>query len=100
LVFNVVIPLALLWSRREGDARLESALLSFARRFPPLPANEVTAFMEKRLFGQDARAGRLLKTEIRRQALFHLFGDCCNDNEKTCAECLLLTLGEPVAPGS
>lgn len=93
LVFNVVLPLGLVWARRENDERLESALSAFARRFPPLSDNEVTEFMEKRLFGDDSRAARLLKTEIRRQGLFHIFADCCNNNERTCAECLLLTLG-------
>ncbi len=92
LVFNVALPMGLLWARRERDAQLEAGLWAFLARFPPLPSNEVTSFMERRLFGGDSRCPRLLNLELRRQALFHIFQDCCFNNEKTCADCVLLSL--------
>jgi hypothetical protein len=79
-------------ARGEEDPRFESAIFDFAARFPDLPPNEVTRFMSGRLFGEAPGARRWLRGELRRQALFHMYADCCNSNEKTCADCLLLSL--------
>jgi len=97
LLFNVLLPFGIYWARREKDATLERALMDFAARFPPLSPNEVTTFMQHRLFGGDTRAPVLLGAELRRQALFHIFSDCCNNNEKSCSDCLLMTPEEASA---
>lgn len=90
LLFNVVLPTAILWARGAGDTRLENALQQFIARFPALAPNEVTSFMHKRIFSDEQRGDRLLRAELRRQGLFHLFSDCCNNYERDCSECLLL----------
>lgn len=90
LLFNVVLPTAIIWTRGAGDVRLENSLHHFIARFPPLAPNEVTTFMQRRIFSDEQRADRLLRVELRRQGLFHLFSDCCNNYERDCSECLLL----------
>jgi hypothetical protein len=43
--------------------------------------------MTARLFGESDRAGSLITTERRRQALFQIFYACCQGKERHCDAC-------------
>lgn len=90
LLFNAVLPIALLWARREGDAEREATVLSIWRQFPRLPENRVVRLMQARLFGDGDRVKGLLTTEHRTQALFQIFEDCCNNYAVDCSQCSLV----------
>ena len=55
--------------------------------FPPLQSNSIVRAMRARLFGKEERADAMLDGELRSQALFHIFAECCNHNEVTCEDC-------------
>ncbi|MDX2177073.1 MAG: DUF2851 family protein [Candidatus Sumerlaeia bacterium] len=94
LLFNVALPLVLLAARERGDAATERKCWGALGRFPTLEDNSVTRFMKRRLFGDgDPREG-YFATELRQQALMRVFTDCCSHNERTCADCAFLSLGE------
>ncbi|MCB2155672.1 DUF2851 family protein [bacterium] len=90
LFFNVLLPLAILRARQEGDTRLEQQAWVVAARFPALPKNSVTEFMKRRLFGESGFDKGLFRTELMQQALFKVFHDCCAQNERACANCTFL----------
>lgn len=93
-VFNVLLPVAILYARREQDRALESQAFRILARFPALDDNQVTRFMQRRLLGDDAGPKGLFGVELMQQALFRIFGDCCAHNERTCNDCTLFALGE------
>ncbi len=87
LVLNALVPAALLAARRAGDERLDQAVRRLYGLVPPLQANHVTAFMERRLFGDSDWARGLINTERRRQALFQIFHHCCRGETRDCDAC-------------
>jgi hypothetical protein len=87
VVFNALLPLALLFAKREKDSALRLWASEALRVFPPLNENSVTQFMKYRLFGTPDPPKSLFKTELRQQALFHVFTDCCNHVTTSCAQC-------------
>ncbi|MBM3335690.1 DUF2851 family protein, partial [Candidatus Sumerlaeota bacterium] len=90
IVFNAVLPLALLWARREGDLARETTVFGLWRNFPQLPENQIVRLMRRRLFGESERFSGLLVTEHRNQALFQVFNDCCNNRMTDCSQCTLV----------
>jgi len=87
LLFNAILPIALLWARRQGDKEREAKVFALWRNFPRLPENQVVRLMRQRLFGDDKRLVGLLATEHRNQALFQIFNDCCNNRMTDCSQC-------------
>jgi hypothetical protein len=90
ILFNAILPMALLAARRGGDNTREAAVFALWRNFPRLPENQVVRLMRSRLFGETGKYDGLLLTEHRNQALFQLFNDCCNNNLADCSQCTLL----------
>jgi len=90
ILFNAVLPIALLWARREGDAAREAQVFALWRHFPRLPENQIVRLMSQRLFGDGDRFTGLLLTEHRNQALFQIFNDCCNNRMSDCSQCTLV----------
>lgn len=90
LVFNVMLPMAVLAAREAKDAKLEAAAWRAASRFPALPPNSLTTFMKKRLLGSTGLDAKLFRSELPQQGLFKLFHDCCASNERDCSACTLL----------
>jgi hypothetical protein len=90
VAFNSLLPMVLVRARESKDAALEEFCWHIFDVFPPLSENVVVKFMRHRLFGTDVRAKNLLNGEKRQQALFKIFGDCCNNNEVTCDDCQYL----------
>jgi hypothetical protein len=90
LVFNALLPAALLSARRDEDAELEAAVFKLFGLVPPLQANHVTEFMLRRLFGDVEQGRALANTERRRQGLFQVFQHCCNGEERHCETCYYL----------
>lgn len=101
LLFNVVLPLAIVEARREGDRRLEERVWRHVYTHPALEANSVVRMMENRLFGAEGAPKGLLAIELHQQALFRLFNSCCAGNERTCTDCTFLALASstPSAQG-
>lgn len=87
LVFNAVLPALALLGRRDKDEALTRAVRRLYSIFPPLQANHITRFMERRLFGDSGRAKALITTERRRQGLFQIFYSCCNGEVRNCESC-------------
>jgi hypothetical protein len=90
ILFNAVLPVALLWARRTGDASREAIVFALWRHFPRLPENQIVRLMRDRLFGDAERFAGLLATEHRNQALFQIFNDCCNNRMSDCSQCTLV----------
>lgn len=90
LVFNALLPAALMMARREGDQRLADAVMRLFRLIPPLQNNHITTFMTRRLFGDGEAAGALLNTEQRNQGLFQIFHHCCHGEAHNCDACYYL----------
>jgi len=90
ILFNAVLPMALLWARQKGDAARESLVFGLWRNFPRLPENQIVRLMRERLLGEDERFAGLLTTEHRNQALFQIFNDCCNNRMTDCSQCTLM----------
>lgn len=93
IAFNALLPLALHWARRVGDAALEERVWDVFEAFPPLESNAIVRHMRMRLFGESPVAGALLASEARQQALFQIFASCCYHNETSCEDCRFNTLG-------
>ena len=91
ILFNAVLPIALLWARRQSDAAHEAMVFALWRNFPRLPENQIVRSMRDRLFGDSDRFAGLLTTEHRHQALFQIFNDCCNNRMSDCSQCTLVT---------
>jgi len=90
ILFNAVLPIALLWARQNSDRKRESIVLGLWRSFPRLPENQIVRLMSERLFGGDERFAGLFSTEHRNQALFQIFNDCCNNHMADCSQCALV----------
>ncbi len=87
LVFNALLPAALLRARHEKNDRLEEAARRLYGLIPPLPPNHITQFMTRRLFGTAGPGAGLFTTERRQQALFQIFHHCCQAEERHCDAC-------------
>lgn len=94
LVFNVFLPLAVVYAREKSDRALEQAAWRAVARFPALERNSVVRFMSHRLFADTGRDASLLRREVHQQSLIKVFGDCCAQNERTCEDCTFLALAE------
>ncbi len=92
LFFNVFLPLMIL----SGGERVQDNAWRVIERFPALPGNSVTEFMQRRLFAECGLEKTLLRRELMQQALFKIFHDCCAGNERTCDSCTFLN--PPFAP--
>jgi hypothetical protein len=90
VLFNTLLPLAILEARQRGDLKLEGQAWTALERFPSLGPNSVTSFMKSRLFGDGGMDKGLLRTELRQQALYKIFHDCCAMNDQTCGDCTFL----------
>ncbi|MBM4078624.1 MAG: DUF2851 family protein [Planctomycetes bacterium] len=96
IVLNVVLPLLLAYARQKGDAALEKRLHALYRAHPKLPVNNVTTFMNCRIFGSSGRAVETVTTARRQQGLYQVFKDFCERDDITCGKCaMLLALDAP-----
>lgn len=87
LLFNVVLPLLILKARAEKNTGLESLCWSALNVFPTLGENAVTKMMTRRLFAESGLEKSFCKNELKQQALYKIFQDCCSWNERTCDNC-------------
>jgi hypothetical protein len=94
LALNALLPLMLLHSRRERDLELEDRVWAVFEALPALESNAIVRHMSARLFAEDPRGRHLLKKEVRQQGLFHIFAECCRQNEKGCEDCVYLSAPE------
>lgn len=90
VLFNALLPLAVLRAREDRDTALERRAWLVLQRFPALPDNSVTDFMKQRLLADSPLEKALFRTELMQQGLYRVFGDCCAQNERTCADCTFL----------
>ena len=92
VLFNVMIPIAMLEARQARRPEMENFLWHQAFSFPALPGNSFVEMMEKRLFGPDGPPKGMLAREIMRQSLYRIFQECCSGNERTCDQCSFMAL--------
>ncbi len=90
VVLNAAFPLLFHYARQKSNHALEERLWKIYSAFPMLESNNVERFMRYRLFGASPRAKSLIDSEIMQQGLFHVFHICCNNNERTCSQCIFL----------
>jgi hypothetical protein len=97
LLFNVFLPMAIVYAREKQDRPLEQNAWRLAFQFPALEANSVVKFMTRRLFSESGREKGLLRQEIFQQAMLKVFSDCCSQNERTCDDCTFLALADRIS---
>jgi hypothetical protein len=90
LVFNALLPAALMIARKSGEEELARGVQQLYNLFPTLQENHITAFMTRRLFGDNSERSGFINTERRRQALFQIFHHCCNSESGHCDACYFL----------
>ena len=94
IIVNVAIPVLLALSRERGDVHTEQRLHNIYVSFKPKNENSITKYMNKRIFGNDERASRVVATLRRQQALHQIFHDFCESSTTTCDECGFLSAVE------
>ncbi|MDX1971412.1 MAG: DUF2851 family protein [Candidatus Sumerlaeia bacterium] len=87
LIFNTILPLLILKARQEKNATRENRCWEVLLVFPALGENAVTKMMIKRLFADSGLEKSFCKSELKQQALYKIFQDCCAWNERTCENC-------------
>lgn len=87
LLFNVVLPLLILKARSEKNTKQDALCWSALSVFPTLGENAVTKMMTRRLFAESGLEKSFCKNELKQQALYKIFQDCCSWNERTCDNC-------------
>ncbi len=87
LLFNVVLPLLILKARSEKNPPREALCWSVINVFPTLGKNTITKMMTSRLFAETGLEKTFCKNELKQQALYKIFQDCCSWNERTCDSC-------------
>jgi hypothetical protein len=83
---NVILPALLCRARLDDDPVLESLLHQVYDGLPVLSETHVTRFMVARIFGDEARAERLITSARRQQGLYQLYTDFERD-DRTCEDC-------------
>ncbi|MBX7246760.1 MAG: DUF2851 family protein [Candidatus Sumerlaeaceae bacterium] len=94
ILFNALLPMLLLHARREKNQTMEDFIWRLVAHFPALPDNAITKFMRHRLFGPAGHDAFNFRLEKQNQALFHIFHDCCNNNARTCDDCVFFRVVE------
>jgi hypothetical protein len=89
VLYNALLPIAILYARENSDRELEKFLWRLHEHFPALPENAITRFMRHRLFSSsEPPAGLNFRFEKHNQALFQVFHECCNNAALTCQDCI------------
>jgi hypothetical protein len=80
------MPILLIYSKENGDSRLEAAIHLLYTTMPRIPSNTIIRFMERRML----RGKKDIMNNARRgQALLQIFNDYCANNEDGCFGCTL-----------
>ena len=85
---NAVIPVLLVYSRREEEAELEANLHQLYGTLRPSPSNRTVRFISARLFGEESPPHPLKLTARRQQGLIQIYHDFCAVHEGGCGNCL------------
>ena len=94
MVVNVVIPLLLTLSRRNGQVNVEQRLHNLYCALPPVSENAVTRYMRTRIFGDTRGGTRVVRSMRRQQGLLQIFHDYCEHDTQTCDDCGFLAFVE------
>jgi len=94
MVVNVIVPVLLALSRREGRIHLEHRLHNMFRSLPPVAENSATRYMKMRMFGGAGGGDGVTGTLRRQQGLLQIFHDFCESEAMTCEECGFLAAVE------
>jgi hypothetical protein len=98
ILVNVVLPVLLAYARQKADPALERRLHGLYRAHPRLPGNNVTEFMNCRVFGSASQASKVVTSARRQQGLYQIFKDFCERDDTRCSKCaFMLALDAPVA---
>ena len=89
VLYNALLPLALISARNGNRPELEQYLWRLHDNFPALAENTVIKFMRRRLFGSSGcMDGVTFRLEKHSQALFQIFHECCSDQSLSCDDCV------------
>jgi hypothetical protein len=87
---NIIIPVLLVYARKKSDIVLEERLFKAYKLHSKLSPNNVTRFMNYRIFGKDMQKGSVVNTARRQQGLLQIFKDFCESDDIACKSCVLL----------
>ncbi|HHT9118574.1 MAG TPA: DUF2851 family protein [Candidatus Hypogeohydataceae bacterium YC38] len=86
IFINVILPLLLVYARKEGEAHLEAQLHEAYCGYPRLSSDSVLRFMSQRVLPKES-APKLVNTARRQQGLHQIFRDFCQRKDVGCHRC-------------
>ncbi|MGQ3685341.1 MAG: DUF2851 family protein [Candidatus Loosdrechtia sp.] len=89
ILVNVIIPILLIYARKQNDLKLEKILHLTYTNYAPLPITSVIRFMEDRILGQSKASKKIINSARRQQGLYQLFRDFCENDTTSCNTCAL-----------
>jgi hypothetical protein len=87
ILINVIVPLMLVYARKQNDVELEKLLHAVYGTCKPLPATSVIKFMNNRIFGRPKVSAGIVNSVRRQQGLYQIFKDFCENNTISCNKC-------------
>ncbi|MFN3466953.1 MAG: DUF2851 family protein [Candidatus Brocadiales bacterium] len=85
LLINVIIPLLLLYVRRQGDKETEAVLHEVYSHYPRLQPDSVVKFMTERIVPEGS--AKIVSSARRQQGLHQLYRDFCQRGDVSCDKC-------------
>lgn len=89
ILINVLIPIFLIYARRNVDVEFEKMLHLLFRRYPRQASNNVTRFMIDMIFGNEKEANKIINNVRRQMGLHQIFRDFCDSDNFLCNKCPL-----------
>ena len=86
IFINVILPLFLVYARKNQDSDLEAVLHEAYCGYPRLTPNSVLRFMSQRVLPKEL-APRLMNSARRQQGLHQIFRDFCQRKDVGCHRC-------------
>ncbi|MHC4269892.1 MAG: DUF2851 family protein, partial [Planctomycetota bacterium] len=90
IFINIIIPVLLVYARKKSDTVLEERLFKAYKLHSKLSPNNITRFMNYRIFGKDTKNTGVVNTARRQQGLLQVFKDFCESDNIACERCVLL----------
>ena len=92
ILINVLIPIFLIYARRDSNVELEKKLHLLFRRYPRQASNNVTRFMIDMIFENEKEANKIINSVRRQMGLHQVFRDFCDSDNYLCNRCPLYSM--------
>ena len=89
ILINVLMPIFLIYARRDVNVELEKKLHLMFRRYPRQASNNVTRFMIDMIFEDEKEANKIINGVRRQMGLHQIFRDFCDSDNFLCNKCPL-----------